>query len=92
MTRPSRFGVEFKKNAVNLVRSTGRSCADVARELNVNRETLRTWVRNAPDAKAHLAHTEREELAQLREQVAILKTEKETLRRAAAYFAREMAL
>ncbi|MER6170287.1 IS3 family transposase [Streptosporangium sp. NPDC001681] len=47
MTRPSKFGDEFKRDAVRLVRTTGRTCADVAWELGMNRETLRTWVREA---------------------------------------------
>ena len=47
MARPSKFGEEFKRDAVRLVRATGRTCADVARELGMNRETLRVWVREA---------------------------------------------
>jgi transposase len=47
VARPSKFGDEVKQDAVRLVRSTGRTCADVARELGMNRETLRTWVREA---------------------------------------------
>ncbi|AWS43630.1 transposase [Streptosporangium sp. 'caverna'] len=41
VARPSKFGDEFKRDAVRLVRTTGRTCADVARELGMNRETLR---------------------------------------------------
>ncbi|MEV0351154.1 transposase [Nonomuraea sp. NPDC050680] len=47
VARPSKFGDEFKRDAVRLVRTTGRACADVARELGMTRETLRTWVREA---------------------------------------------
>jgi transposase len=94
VARPSKFGDEFKRDAVRLVRTTGRTCADVARELGMNRETLRTWVREAEtrdnDTGAGLAKAERDELAQLRKRVAELEIEKEILRKAAAYFAKEM--
>lgn len=94
MARPSKFGDEFKRDAVRLVRATGRTCADVARELGMNRETLRTWVREAEaedgESDAGLAKAERDELARLRKRVAELEIEKEILRKAAAYFAKEM--
>ena len=94
MARPSKFGDEFKRDAVRLVRTTGRTCADVARELGMNRETLRTWVREAETENSEsgvgLATAERDELARLRKRVAELEIEKEILRKAAAYFAKEM--
>ncbi|WP_433352729.1 IS3 family transposase [Microtetraspora malaysiensis] len=90
MARPSKYGDEFKKDAVRLVRESHRTCADVARELGMNRETLRVWVREAEraesDTGAGLARSEREELARLRKRVAELEIEKEILRKAAAYF------
>ncbi|MFI6890046.1 IS3 family transposase [Streptosporangium canum] len=90
MARPSKYGEEFKKDAVRLVRESRRTCADVARELGMNRETLRVWVREAENAEAEagtgLARSEREELTRLRKRVAELETEKEILRKAAAYF------
>jgi transposase len=94
VARPSKFGEEFKQDAVRLVRTTGRTCADVARELGMNRETLRVWVREAEneegEAGVGLAKAERDELARLRKRVAELEIEKEILRKAAAYFAKEM--
>jgi transposase len=94
VARPSKYGDEFKKDAVRLVRESRRTCADVARELGMNRETLRVWVREAEqadsDTGAGLARSEREELARLRKRVAELELEKEILRKAAAYFAKEM--
>ncbi|MEV4116754.1 transposase [Nonomuraea sp. NPDC049695] len=61
MARPSKFGDEFRRDAVRLVRTTGRTCADVVRELEMNRETLRTWVREAEsdDGKSGVAEAER---------------------------------
>ncbi|WP_425570768.1 transposase [Nonomuraea rosea] len=45
MAQPSKFGDEFKRDAV--VRTMSRTCADVARELGMNRETSCTWVRES---------------------------------------------
>jgi transposase len=77
VARPSRFGDEFKRDAVRLVRSTGWSCADVAREPGMNRETLRTGVREAESEDSAsgggLAKAERDELARLRKRVAELE-------------------
>jgi transposase len=68
--------------------------AQVAAELGVNRETLRSWVRNVEKgealASAGVGHDELEELKRLRRENAELKVEREILRKAAAYFAREM--
>ena len=95
--RPSKYTDEFKRDAVQLVRSSGRSINDVARELGLCHETLRNWVRgrqrhatsNGPADGLSVADKDAE-LARLRVQVAELRVEKEILRKAAAYFAREM--
>lgn len=97
MGRPSKYTDEFKRDAIELVRSSGRSINDVARELGLCHETLRNWVRGgqrraAPPAASSdgLSLADKDaELARLRAQVAELQTEKEILRKAAAYFARE---
>jgi transposase len=96
--RPSKYTDEFKRDAVELVRSSGRSINDVARELGLCHETLRSWVRGGPSRPAGSARTgdglsvadKDAELARLRAQVAELQVEKEILRKAAAYFAKEM--
>lgn len=63
---PSKFGEEFKREAVRWVRTTARTCADVAGELGMNRKTLRTWVRESEaegsDSGGGLAQAERDEL------------------------------
>jgi transposase len=87
-----RYPEEFRADAVALVRSSGRPIAQVAKELGVNHETLRTWVRTAESAERPGAAAESAkdaELARLRKQVAELKLEREILRKAAAYFAKE---
>lgn len=87
-----RYPAEFRADAVELVRSSGRPIAQVARELGVNHETLRHWVRageraERPEAVAESAKDA--ELARLRKENADLKVEREILRKAAAYFAKE---
>ena len=94
--RPSKFTPEFQRDAVDLVLSSGRPVNDVARELGLGNETLRNWVnkrRRQPDADGSVPATPADkdaEIARLRAQVAELQQEKQILRRAAAYFAKEM--
>ena len=82
---------EFRAEAVKLVGGAA-TIAQVARDLGVNAETLRLWVRQADvDAGRHdgLTTAERAELARLRRENRILKEEREVLRKAAAFFAKE---
>jgi len=93
--RPSKYSPEFKRDAVALVRTTGRPINQVARELGLSHETLRNWVKQdridrGQGLPGELTSTEREELRTLRRRVAELEVEKEILRKAAAYFAKEM--
>lgn len=83
---------EFRARVAPLVRSTGLSKARVARDLGVNPETLRLWVKPAEiDAgrRDGLTTDEKAELARLRREVGVLKEEREVLKKAAAFFARE---
>jgi transposase len=93
--RPSKYPEEFRRDAVALVKaSPERTVAEIARELGVNHETLRQWVKAADrrqDREAvGLGRAEFEELKRLRKENAELKLEKEILRKAAQYFAKEM--
>ncbi|MBR7829606.1 transposase [Actinospica sp. MGRD01-02] len=97
MGRPSPYSEEFRADAVRLVLESTppRSINEVASELGLNRETLRSWVRRSEKEAASLAAggltaAEREELARLRRRVKVLEEEKEILRKATQYFAREM--
>jgi transposase len=90
-----RYPAEFKRDAVELVRSSpDRTVAEIAAELGVSGQSLRNWVGQARiDAGegwgGALTTPEREELRRLRREVAELRKEKEILRKAAAYFAAE---
>ena len=97
MPRSSKYPEQFRKDAVELVLTSDRPLRQVARELGVNHETLRNWVnaakkkqRTAGAGSDELSVDERTELRRLRGRVAELEQEKEILRRAAQYFAKEM--
>ena len=92
--RPRRsFSEQFKAETVALVRGAGRSIPEVCRDLDLTETAVRRWVAQAEvDAgrRDGLATGEREELARLRKEVRVLREEREILKKAAAFFAREM--
>jgi transposase len=83
---------EFRREAVQLVRVSGRSVKEIASDLGVADQTLRNWVDRAEvDAgrAAGLSSDERAELRELRRRVRTLEMERDVLKKAAAFFARE---
>jgi transposase len=87
------FTKEFKAETVRLVRN-GRSIPEVARELDLTESALRNWVHQAEvDAglgkPGELTTEEREELRRLRREVKSLREDREILKKAAAFFAKE---
>jgi transposase len=90
-----RFSEEFKRDAVELVRTTGKSIADVARDLGVGESSLGYWVtqdrkrRGEHSDAAPVSADEREELKRLRKRVAELEMEREILKRATAFWVKE---
>jgi len=83
---------EFKAEAVRLVGSSDRSLTRIAKDLGVADQTLRNWVQHAEindGVREALAPSEREELRHLRREVRTLRQEREILKKAAAFFARE---
>jgi transposase len=89
--RPS-YPPQFKREAIQLVQSSGRSISQVAKDLGVSGNSLRNWVKQSEidqGERQGLTTEEREELRRLRKEVKVLRQEREILRKAAAFFARE---
>jgi transposase len=91
-TRPP-YPPEFRTEAVRLVRSGGKLIREVADDLGVSEQTLRNWVRQGDldDGRRTdgLTTSEQEELRRLRRENRVLRQEREILKKAAAFFARE---
>jgi transposase len=90
--RRSKYPEEFRQRAAQLVLDSRRSVREVAGELGINHETLRNgWPPSAVSEPMGLPRSadERMELARLRRKVAELELEREILKKAAVFFARE---
>jgi transposase len=88
------FTAAFKADAVKLVRDGGRSIGRVAKDLDLTETALRGWVRRAEievgeGPPGALTQAEREELVKLRRENKRLQMEREILKKAAAFFAKE---
>ena len=88
------FTPEFKTEAVALVRASGKSIGRVAKDLGLTETALREWVRRAAEGRSlggnsAVSPGEREELERLRKEVRTLRMERDFLKKAAAFFAKE---
>jgi transposase len=92
MPKTPPYSKEFKREAVQLLRSSDRSVPQLAKELGVSEGSLRNWAsqRDVDEGKtAGLSSDERDELRRLRREVNVLAEEREILKKAAAFFASE---
>jgi transposase len=92
--RRTPYPPEFRARAVELARTSGLSPREVARDLGVDRDTIARWLRQADvDAgrRPGVTTDERAELARLRRENALLKEERESLRKATEFVARRSA-
>ena len=89
------FDDDFKAQAVRLVLDEGKSIPATARDLDLTESALRQWVERAradrTQGRTGLTTSEREELARLRKENRELRTEREILKKAAAFFAKHQA-
>jgi len=91
MGRPAKYPEEFRREAVALFRQSDRSRAEVAKSLGISDGSLAAWVKatERDEVPGALDPDERAELERLRKENRDLRMDREILRKAAAYFARE---
>lgn len=86
------FTAEYKAQVVELCQTSGKSIGQVCRDLDLTETAVRRWVAQAEidsGQREGLTTDERAELAQLRRENRILREERDILKRATAFFARE---
>ena len=91
-----KFTAEQRAAAVKIVEQSGKPITQIAREMDLSTTALRNWVKQAEIDKAKdpngpMTSDERAELARLRRELKRVTMERDFLKRAAAYFAKETA-
>ncbi len=95
MSEPKKhFTPEFRAEAVRLARTSGRSRREIAADLGIGLSTLRTWIDGQRDREMEEPSPDRQqdlatELKRLRRENEVLRQEREILKRATAFFAKE---
>ena len=93
MSQRKRYTKQFKEEAIQLVNQEGVSLTQIARDLGINAEMLRRWRKDAetlgPKAFRGHGYAHDEELVQLKRELGRVKRERDFLKDAAAYFAKE---
>ena len=86
-----KFSPEFKQKVVELIRITGRSENQVAKDLGISQTALNRWGRQAQgQIPGGLGMTPQEEIQRLQKEVAHLRKERDILKKATAFFAKEL--
>lgn len=87
------YAQQFKVEAIQLVRTSGKPVTQIAKDLGISPDTLYNWLKqdqiDSGVRSDGLTTAEREELRALRRENRILREEREILKKAAAYFAKE---
>ena len=95
MTKRKQYTKEFKLDAIRLVTEQGYKCAEAARNLGINANMLGRWIQEYRQSEDEAFRgngkptAEQEELRRLRDENRRLKLEREILKKAAAFFAKE---
>jgi transposase len=85
-----RFSDEFKEEAVKLITEQGYKVSEASRNLDINASMLRRWQRElSPESDGSIDADEKAELQRLRKENKTLRMEREILKKAAAFFAKE---
>ena len=85
-----KFSPEFKQEAVELVRQTGKSANQIAKELGISQTSLSRWLREQTGhPEGENSFSIQEENQRLRQEVERLKMERDILKKATAFFAKE---
>jgi transposase len=87
-----RYSDEFKADAVKIVTTANRPVAQIARELGIDPGSLASWVRqlsSGVDNAVHMGETDTEELKRLRKENKTLRMERDLLKKATTFFAKE---
>jgi transposase len=96
MAKRKRFTTEFKREAVRMMTSSDKAPADIARELGIHRNQLYKWKEQLGSASKAASGSKgrdngSDEMTRLRRELERVKEERDIFKKAAAYFAKEVA-